>query len=55
MTTDQIRIPRTFLTGNEYSSEKCEMFSKPIKAHGEMTAMRTICAKAFDPSIYSGS
>ena len=48
-------MPRTFLTGKLYSSEKCEMFSKPMKAQGEMAAMRTICAKALDPSVYSGA
>ena len=53
--TDQIRMPRTFFTGKRYSSEKCEMFSNPMKAQGEIAAMRTICAKAPEPSVYSGS
>ena len=40
--TDPIRIPLTFLTGNAYSSEKWEMFSKPMKAHGDIAAILTI-------------
>ena len=52
MMTEQIRILRTFFTGNAYSSEKWDMFSKPINAHGEIAAIRTICPKEEDPSRY---
>ena len=53
--TDQIRILRILLTGKVYSSEKWAIFSKPMNAQGEMTAIRTICPKEDDPSMYSGS
>ena len=53
--TEQSRMERIFRTGKSYSSEKCATFSNPIKAQGEMTAVRRICAKAVEPSVYSGS
>ena len=55
ISTDPIRIPLTFFRGNSYSSEKCDMFSNPMNAHGDITAMRMIWANALEPSTYMGS
>ena len=51
---DEIRMLFIFFILKLYSAEKWEMLSKPMKAQGEITAMRTIWPKAFEFSIKYG-
>ena len=48
-------ILNTLVLGNVNSSAELDMFSKPMKAHGDMQAMRIICDKELLSGIKMGS